>query len=57
VEKKTIIAGTQIASVDAYGTTLFDMKPKDLGYVVKANEFGLGEIDLTKLKIKKVSLG
>jgi uncharacterized protein (DUF362 family) len=57
VEKKTMIAGVNIASVDAYGTTLFDMKPKDLGYVVKANEFGLGEIDLTKLKIKKVSLG
>ncbi|MFH1335982.1 MAG: DUF362 domain-containing protein [Candidatus Zixiibacteriota bacterium] len=56
VEKKTIIAGVQIASVDAYGTTLFDMKPTDLGYVVKANKFGLGEIDLSKLKIKKVSL-
>jgi uncharacterized protein (DUF362 family) len=57
VEKKTIIAGVQIASVDAYGTTLFDMEPTDLGYVVKANKFGLGEIDLAKLKIKKVSLG
>jgi len=57
VEKKTIIAGVQIASVDAYGTTLFDMKPTDLGYVVKANKFGLGEIDLAKLKIKSVSLG
>lgn len=57
VEKKTMIAGVQIASVDAYGTTLFDMKPTDLGYVVKANEFGLGEIDLAKLKIKSVSLG
>lgn len=56
-EKKTIIAGTQIASVDAFGTTLFDMKPGDLGYVIKANKFGLGEIDLSKLKIKSVSLG
>ena len=57
VEKKTMIAGVEIASVDAYGTTLFDMKPTDLDYVVKANEFGLGEIDLSKLKISKVSLG
>ena len=55
-EKKTIIAGTQIASVDAYGTTLFDMKPVDLGYVVKANKFGLGEIDLSKLNIKTLKM-
>jgi len=55
-EMKTIIAGKDIATVDAYGATLFDMKPTDLGHVVKANKFGLGEIDLNKLNIKKVSL-
>jgi len=56
-EKKTLIAGTQIATVDAYGATLFDMKPTDLRYVVKASKFGLGEIDLSKVNIKKVTLG
>jgi len=55
-EKKTIIAGTQIASVDAYGTTLFGMKPTDLGVVVKSSKFGLGEIDLSKLNIKMLSM-
>ncbi len=55
-EIKTIAAGKDIATVDAYGATLFDMKPTDLGYVVKANKFGLGEIDLSKVNIKKVSL-
>jgi uncharacterized protein (DUF362 family) len=55
-EIKTVIAGENIATVDAYGATLFDMKPTDLGYVVKANKFGLGEIDLTKVNIKRVSL-
>jgi uncharacterized protein (DUF362 family) len=55
-EKKTIIAGTEIASVDAYGTTLFGMKPTDLACVVKSNKFGLGEIDLDKLNIKMLSL-
>jgi len=55
-EAKTIIAGKDIATVDAYGTTLFDMKPTDLRHVVKANKFGLGEIDLDKVNIKKVSL-
>jgi uncharacterized protein (DUF362 family) len=56
IEKKTIIAGKNIATVDAYGSTLFDMKPTDLGYVVKANKFGLGEIDLNKVNIKKIIL-
>jgi uncharacterized protein (DUF362 family) len=55
-ETKTIIAGKDIATVDAYGTTLFDMKPTDLGCVVKANKFGLGEIDLNKVNVKKVTL-
>jgi uncharacterized protein (DUF362 family) len=55
-EIKTIIAGKKIATVDAYGTTLFDMKPTDLGCVVKANKFGLGEIDLSKVDIKRVNL-
>lgn len=55
-QAKTIIAGKDIATVDAYGTTLFDMKPTDLRYVIKANKFGLGEIDLDKVNIKKVSL-
>lgn len=56
IEKKTIIAGKNIATVDAYGATLFGMKPTDLGYVVKGNKFGLGEIDLNKVNIKKVAL-
>jgi uncharacterized protein (DUF362 family) len=55
-ETKTIVAGRDIATVDAYGATLFDTKPTDLGCVVKANKFGLGEIDLSKVDIKKVSL-
>ena len=55
-EIKTIVAGKDIATVDAYGTTLFDMKPTDLRCVVKASEFGLGEIDLDKVSIKRASL-
>lgn len=56
IEKKTIMAGRNIATVDAYGATLFDMKPTDLGCVVKGNKLGLGEIDLNKVNIKKVVL-
>ncbi|HEX9912038.1 MAG TPA: DUF362 domain-containing protein [candidate division Zixibacteria bacterium] len=52
---KTVIAGRKIASVDAYGTTLFNLKPVDLPCIVLGNKFGLGEIDLNKLKIEKYS--
>lgn len=50
-ETKTLIAGTNQVAVDAYGTTLFGLKPTDLPYLVKAKERGIGEIDLQKLKI------
>jgi uncharacterized protein (DUF362 family) len=56
-EKKTVIAGTQIATVDAYGATLFGIKPEGLEHIVKSSKFGLGEIDLDKVTIEKMSLG
>ena len=56
-ETKTVIAGTQMATVDAYGATLFGIKPEGLPHIVKSSKFGLGEIDLEKVNIEKVSLG
>jgi uncharacterized protein (DUF362 family) len=56
-ETKTVIAGTQIATVDAYGATLFGIKAAGLAHIVKSSRFGLGEIDLDKVNIEKVSLG
>jgi uncharacterized protein (DUF362 family) len=53
---KTMVAGTQIATVDAYGATLFGIKAAGLTHVVKSSKFGLGEIDLDKVNIEKVSL-
>ena len=47
----TIVAGASAVSVDAYGATLFDRRPTELGYLVKAQEQGLGETDLGKLTI------
>lgn len=52
---KTVIAGKNIASVDAYGTSLFGLKPVDLPCIVSGNKFGLGEIDLNKIVIEKYS--
>ncbi len=55
--KKTVIAGKQVATVDAYGATLFGIKPAGLAHIVKSSKLGLGEIDLSKVNVKKVSLG
>jgi uncharacterized protein (DUF362 family) len=49
----TCVAGTNQVSVDAYGATLFEMKPTDLDYVRLGAEQGLGIADLSKLRIEK----
>jgi len=50
---KTVVVGTNQASVDAFGTTLFGMKPTDLDYLHLAGKQGIGIIDLAKLSILK----
>ncbi len=54
--KNTVIAGTALATVDAYGVTLFDQDPADQKWLKYGNELGLGEIDLSKVTIGKASL-
>ncbi|MDO8915924.1 MAG: DUF362 domain-containing protein [Coriobacteriia bacterium] len=50
---KTVVAGTSQVAVDAFGTTLFEMKPTDLDYLVRAAEQGLGIIDLALLSVAR----
>jgi uncharacterized protein (DUF362 family) len=50
----TVIASTDQVAVDSYGATLFGMKGRDLGYVRLAAKSGLGVMDLSKMRIKKV---
>ena len=49
-----IVAGTDPVSVDAYCTKFVNLTGKKVTMIKMAAEHGLGEIDLTKLKIKKV---
>jgi uncharacterized protein (DUF362 family) len=51
-----VIAGTDAVAVDAFGATLFGMKPADLGYVRIGHQLRLGSMDLAKMKIKKINL-
>ena len=50
----TLIASADPVAADAYATTLFDMKPEELGSTVAAAKLGLGEMDLSKVKIVNV---
>ncbi len=52
----TVIAGTDQVAVDAFGATLFGLKGANIGYVVAGYKAGLGRMDLSKLKIKKINV-
>ena len=52
----TVIVGVDQVAIDSYGATLFGMKGSDLGYVTLGHKRGLGQMDLNKVKIKKISL-
>ncbi len=56
MEKKTILAGSDRVAVDAYAMTLFNIKPFEVEYLRAANQRGLGEIDLAKVKINEINL-
>ncbi len=51
----TVIAGTDQVAIDSYGATLFGMKGSDLGYLRIADQRGMGTMDLSKVKIKKIT--
>jgi len=52
----TVIASPDTVAADAFATTLFDIKPDEIPSTVAAYELGLGQMDLSKVKIieKKV---
>jgi uncharacterized protein (DUF362 family) len=52
----TVIAGIDQVAVDSYGATLFGMKGSSLDYVVAGQKAGLGQMDLKKLSIKKITI-
>jgi uncharacterized protein (DUF362 family) len=52
----TVVAGTDQVAVDAFGATLFGLKGSDIGYVVAGHRAGLGTMELSRLKIKRVNV-
>jgi uncharacterized protein (DUF362 family) len=51
-----VIAGTDPIAVDSYTATLFGFKGEDIGYIKAGKAMGLGEIDLSKVKMLKASV-
>ncbi len=49
--RNLVFAGADPVALDALGTTLFGLKPTDIGHIVKAHELGRGEMDLNKIKV------
>ena len=49
--RNLVFAGADPVALDALGTTLFGLKPTDIGHIVKSHEMGRGEMDLNKIKV------
>jgi uncharacterized protein (DUF362 family) len=52
----TIVAGKDQVAVDAFGATLFGLKGRNIGSVVAGYKAGLGVMDLSKVRIKRISV-
>ncbi len=52
----TVIVSADQVAVDSYGATLFGMKGSDLGYVRIAHQMGKGNMDISKMNLKKLKL-
>ena len=54
-DTKMVIASTDPVAVDAFtAKVVFNMEPSAVHYITYANQFGIGEMDLRKINIKKV---
>ncbi len=52
----TVVVGIDQVGIDSYGATLFGMKGSDLSYVNAGAAAGIGIMDLSRLKIKKLNV-
>jgi uncharacterized protein (DUF362 family) len=56
VKYDTVIAGTDIVAVDSVGASLVGKEARELPYLQRASERGLGEHDLGKIRIERQEL-
>lgn len=51
-----VIAGVDRVAIDAYCTRYFGLRPDDSFAIIAAHQHGLGQMDLSRLNIKEVSI-
>lgn len=56
IKPRKVIAGIDRVAVDSYCCTLWGLEAQNILQITKAFDHGLGEMDLSKVKIKEVSL-
>ncbi|NLI47736.1 MAG: DUF362 domain-containing protein [Acidobacteria bacterium] len=56
VLSRTLVAGVDMVAVDAFGCSLFDIEPAQMGFIVEASRRGIGRMDLVGLKTRTVEL-
>ncbi len=52
----TLIVSPDIVAADSVACSLFGMKPEEIAYIPAASAMGLGNSDLTRMKIKEIEL-
>ncbi|MDR7866506.1 MAG: DUF362 domain-containing protein [Sporomusaceae bacterium] len=52
-EYNQLVFGTDPVAVDAYGATLFGLKPAEVDYIRIAAELGVGSMDIDKAPVRK----
>ncbi len=54
--KDTVAASIDQVAADAFGATLLDQKPTEIGYVVEADSRGMGTMDFESLKPTRIDV-
>jgi uncharacterized protein (DUF362 family) len=52
----TIIASQDLVACDAYATSLFGLKPNDISYIKASAKMGLGQADLSQVKVEELAI-
>jgi uncharacterized protein (DUF362 family) len=53
----TLVASPDLVAADSYAATLFGRQPQELDYIIAASAMGLGNSDLSSLRIEEVVVG
>lgn len=56
VKLKSLLISEDIVAIDSAAAKIFGMKPENINYIKLADEMGIGKMDLSKLRIKRIKM-